>query len=73
MADNDERDYLIEVGWNDEGIGWYSSELLSTPLFRLYNPNALMAGAHHFTADEAERDYLTALGWRPEGIGWYGM
>jgi len=39
---------------------------------RLYNPNALGAGAHHFTADAAERDHLIEIGWRDEKTGWYG-
>ncbi len=45
--DAKERDDLIALGWKDEGIGWYSAETEDIPLFRLYNPNALMAGAHH--------------------------
>ena len=42
-------------------------------LYRVYNPNALEAGAHHYTADVDERDYLVVVGWSAEGIGWYGM
>ena len=40
------------------------------PLYRLYNPNAVV-GAHHYTTDRAERDTLVELGWTYEGIGWY--
>ncbi|MBQ6258132.1 MAG: hypothetical protein IJJ79_00455, partial [Lachnospiraceae bacterium] len=68
-----ERDILIELGWNDGGIGWYSSESETVPLYRLYNPNALQAGAHHHTINMGERDILVELGWVPEGVSWYGM
>ena len=68
-----ERDNLIKEGWNYEGIGWYSVEAEDVALYRLYNPNALEAGAHHYTANVKEKDYLIEVGWRPEGIGWYGM
>ena len=71
--DIEERDDLIAEGWNDEGIGWYSVETEDVPLYRVYNPNALEAGAHHYTADVDERDYLVVVGWSAEGIGWYGM
>jgi len=43
------------------------------PLYRLYNPNALQAGAHHHTINVGERDILVELGWVPEGVSWYGM
>ncbi len=42
-------------------------------MHRLYNPNAVMAGAHHYTIDGFERDYLVDVGWSEEGIAWYGM
>lgn len=67
-----ERDSLVESGWSFEGIGWYSDAAQKTPLYRLYNPNAV-AGAHHYTTDAAERDSLVSIGWRDEGVGWYGM
>ena len=44
-------------------------EALCYPLTnRVYNPNALEAGAHHYTADAAERDILVEVGWSAEGI-----
>ena len=67
-----EKDWLVGLGWNDEGIGWYSVVTEREPIYRLYNPNAT-TGAHHFTASEGERDYLISLGWRDEKIGWYGI
>ena len=49
-------------------------EALCYPLTnRVYNPNALLAGAHHYTLDAAERDILVEVGWSDEGIAWYGM
>lgn len=49
-------------------------EALCYPLTnRVYNPNALEAGAHHYTADADERDRLVEVGWSDEGIAWYGM
>ena len=65
-----ERDALVSVGWNYEGIGWYSGG--SKPLWRQYNPNAV-AGAHNYTTSRSENDHLVSLGWRYEGIGWYGL
>ena len=71
-----ERDNLVSLGWKDEGIGWYSDDNETTPLYRVYNPNAKgdqEPGGHHYTGDAAERDYLVGLGWNDEGTGWYGM
>ena len=49
-------------------------EALCYPLTnRVYNSNALEAGAHHYIADADERDWLISLGWSAEGIAWYGM
>ena len=63
-----ERQTLIDLGWNDEGIGWTAPSISNTPVYRLYNPNA---GEHHYTTDPAERDSLVAAGWNYEGVGWY--
>ena len=66
---SNERDQLKQVGWQDEGIGWYAPETgTGTPVYRLYNPNA---GDHHYTLNSGERDLLKTLGWQNEGIGWY--
>lgn len=67
---------LIGIGWNDEGIGWYSDDNMTTPLYRLYNPNAKgaqEAGAHHYTVSEDEKWNLVFIGWNDEKIGWYGL
>ena len=70
-----ERNYLIILGWLDEGIGWYSIDYHTkgTPIYRLFNPYISGIGAHHYTKNESERDYLRSLGWNYEGIGWYGI
>ncbi|MCR5583147.1 MAG: carbohydrate-binding domain-containing protein, partial [Eggerthellaceae bacterium] len=70
-ASASERDWLVSLGWNYEGIGWYSDENKTTPLYRLYNPNA-KTGSHHYTTSAAEANNLVELGWNYEGIGWYG-
>lgn len=61
-----ERNNLVRVGWNYEGIGW-NAPLTGNPVYRLYNPNA---GDHHYTPSANERDNLVRVGWRYEGIGW---
>ena len=63
-----ERDMLIDVGWDYEGIGWYSPVLSNTPVYRLYNQ---YGGEHHYTTSLEERNSLIAAGWNDEGIGWY--
>ena len=63
-----ERNNLISLGWNDEGVGWYAPALSVTPVYRLYNS---YAGEHHYTTDLNERNNLMALGWDYEDIGWY--
>ena len=67
-----ERDYLISIGWNYEGIGWYSDDARSVPLYRQYNPNAF-ANNHNYTTSYDENNYLVSLGWQAEGVGWYGV
>lgn len=62
-----ERDHLISVGWNYEGIGW-KAPVTGETVYRLYNPNV---GDHHYTLNVSERDHLVTVGWNYEGIGWY--
>ena len=64
----DEKDNLVNLGWNDEGIGWTAPLASTAPVYRLYNANG---GEHHYTMDKDERDELVSLGWNDEGIGWY--
>ena len=67
-SSSDERDGLIILGWDDEGVGWYAPASSSTPVYRVYNP---YSGDHHYTTDAIERDNLVAVGWKDENIGWY--
>ena len=62
-----ERDMLKQVGWKDEGVGWYAPTT-GDPVYRLYNPNA---GDHHYTLNGNEKDMLVGIGWRYEGVGWF--
>jgi len=62
-----EKNHLVSVGWNYEGVGW-DAPLSGKPIYRLYNKNA---GDHHYTGSEEERDGLVAKGWKYEGIAWY--
>ena len=76
-ASTSERDSLVQVGWSDEGIGWYAPldsgtwvyRPYTTPVYRLYNPNASF-GDHHYTTSKAECAFLEAAGWSNEGVGW---
>ena len=61
-----ERDVLVGLGWQDEGVGWTAPEE-GAPVYRLYNP---YAGDHHYTMSAYERDELVKVGWLDEGIGW---
>ncbi|MDE5757872.1 MAG: hypothetical protein K2H85_04585, partial [Allobaculum sp.] len=68
--DNHEKDVLVELGWQYEGIGWVAptGPVAQAPVYRLYNPNA---GDHHYTKDANEKDTLVRVGWSFEGVGWY--
>ena len=63
-----ERNNLISLGWNDEGIGWIAPRNSNTPVYRLYNQ---YGGEHHYTTSITERNHLISVGWNDEGIGWY--
>ena len=69
-ASIEEKEALVNLGWNDEGYGWVApkTEGATAPVYRLYNPNA---GDHHYTMNKGERDTLVAYGWKDEGTGWY--
>ena len=66
----EERDMLEFVGWNYEGVAWFSDG--DIPIYRAYNPNAV-TGSHHYSSPEEEILGLVSAGWRDEGIGWYGV
>ncbi|MGM0341563.1 C39 family peptidase [Candidatus Enterococcus murrayae] len=61
-----ERDYLVRLGWRNEGISMYVDGT-GNQLYRLYNPNS---GEHFYTLNAKERDNLKKHGWRYEGIAW---
>ena len=77
-----ERDGLVAAGWKSLGIIFYSGDTsmagqpydsektVYMPVFRLYNPNATSAGAHHFTMNEDEVKKLVKAGWKAEGVQW---
>ena len=65
-----ERDALVAVGWNYEGVGWHSAG--DVPVLRQYNPYAT-TGSHNFTTSEVENDALVRLGCHSEGIGWMAV
>ena len=67
-TDKNEADYLDEIGWNNEGIGWYAPTK-GAPVYRVYNPNN--GGEHHYTTDAKEKDFLVKAGWKYENIGWF--
>lgn len=63
-----EKDYLVNLGWKYEGIGWKAPTVSNYPVYRLYNANG---GEHHYTMNVAEKNSLVKLGWKYEGIGWF--
>lgn len=68
-TDNNERNYLVGIGWNYEGLAWSAySTTTQTPVYRLYNR---YNGEHHYTIDANEKDKLSSIGWDYEGIAWY--
>ncbi|GAB2026767.1 GH25 family lysozyme [Lactovum odontotermitis] len=65
--DSNEKDYLANIGWNYEGMGWVAPKD-GAPVYRVYNPNA---GDHFYTLNANEKDNLVSLGWRYEGVSFY--
>ena len=61
---------LVSVGWNYEGIAFYTPDNGTTPVYRLYNPNAI-SGAHHYTMNYNEYTYLISVGGNGENVAWY--
>ncbi len=64
-----ERNSLVAVGWQYEGIAWYCPSD-GIPVYRVYNPNA---GDHHYTTNKYEYDSLGKVGWNCEGVSSYAM
>lgn len=61
-----ERNWLVQMGWISEGVGWWAPIESSTPVYRLYSGTD-----HHYTVSAYERDWLITMGWSYEGVGWY--
>ena len=61
----EERDYLVSVGWNYEGVGFTFSMTTGMPVYRLYDP---INGEHLYTMNVEEKATLMAQGWNFEGI-----
>jgi hypothetical protein len=61
----EERENLVSVGWNYEGVGFTFSRTTGLPVYRLYDP---ITGEHLYTMSEDEKAALMARGWNFEGI-----
>lgn len=71
-ASASERGHLVNVGWQNEGIGWFSDDNETVTVYREYNPNTV-AGAHNFTTSSSEDSSLGSHGWKQEGTAWYAV
>lgn len=69
-SSSDEKANLVNVGWTDEGVGWYAPASSKSPVYRLYN-KYVSGGDHHYTTSVEEKDKCIKAGWTDEGIGWY--
>ena len=65
--DSEEKNYLVSLGWRDEGIGWFVPDEGKANVYRLYNP---YSGDHVFTEDFEEYNSAGSVGWHKEGIAW---
>ena len=72
IKDKEEYDAAVLAGWDGEGPKMYSDTNKSTPVYRLFNPNAKDAGSHLYTTSRDEYNALVAKGWKGEGIKFYG-
>lgn len=68
-----EKDWLVSLGWNDEGICWYTDEATGDDacgnVYRVYNPNANGGpGSHMYLTNRTEKDWLVSLGWNDEDV-----
>lgn len=64
---SEERDILIEAGWNYEDVAWNAPVHIGSPIYRLRNPNT---GDHHYTGSQTELQNLVEVGWSYEGVAW---
>ena len=61
----EERENLVAVGWQYEGVGFTFPLTTGDPVHRLYDP---ATGEHLYTMDIFEMNRLLARGWNYEGI-----
>lgn len=61
---------LIDLGWQDEGIGWYGGKTTGKAVYRLYNQNS---GEHFYTLDAGEYENVAQAGWMKEGVAFYAV
>ena len=66
--DNDKDATCNVCGYEREVEPEVEPEVVTLPVYRLYNPYTL---EHLFTGGAAEKDALAAAGWIYEGIAWY--
>ncbi|KKW70508.1 hypothetical protein VN96_2362 [Lactococcus cremoris] len=52
-----ERDSVNKSGWSYEGVGWIAPKKSSTPIYRVFNPNA-KGGDHYYTKSNYEANQL---------------
>lgn len=62
-----ERDALVKLGWEYEGIAWYAP-FSGDPVYCIYNARN---GDHLLTTNKGEATKLVGLGLRNEGIKFY--
>lgn len=69
-TDVNERDNMINAGYDYEGVAWdSSSNTANTPVYRLYAPSI---NQHFYTTSVSEKNNLVASGgWNYEGISQY--
>lgn len=61
---------LEAVGWEGEGVAWFTPKKTNIPVYRLYNPNT---GEHFYTDSEKEYNKVGKAGWDQEGIAFYSL
>lgn len=63
-----ERDSLVEVGWENEGVAWKAFASALIPVYRMYNPGN---GDHLYTTSFDTCVDIQNLGWVYEGVPFF--
>lgn len=63
-----EKNANVSAGWTYEGVGWIAPTTSSSPVYRVYNPNA-MGGDHYYTKSKYEAQSLVNKGWKWDNNG----